>query len=361
MGIVPGLKTIGVCIGHPSDSQPISSTTGTRALTPSAVQRNLIDQMARGIRMACDQEDLRLLIYPYSVYQSASPEYFEADGINGLILVSGFVDPRSDIITGSGLPVLLLNRFWDVPRGCGAVFSIEGHTVSMALTHLWELGHRRIAYIAGPGGLSQGQQGKIPSRSFSSANEIMRVMRINASDTAVRRMERFIAWSDAHRIFDPNLVAMTYPWDDRTQMRQLLTSWCNMSDAPTAIFCGHEGAAINLLTATLAQGIRVPQDLSIVGVDTEASLMSHTFPPLTCVEVPAEQMGMEAVRTLLRLIGDDGISPAADFESEFRNPYQVAVPVGRLRESATTAPPRQFKLNVNGRSSWSNPRMLLHS
>ncbi|MDX1934489.1 MAG: substrate-binding domain-containing protein [Capsulimonadales bacterium] len=344
MGFSNALRTIGVCIGHPWEPQVFPPPPRNRILTPTLVQRNLIEQMARGIRMACDIEDLRLLLYPYSTYRGATPEDVREDNLSGLILVSGFVDPVPEPLAEAGVPVLLLNRFRDVPIGFGSVFSVEGHTISTALSHLWNLGHRRIAYVAGPMGGSPAEVSRRRSRQSMTASDLMREMRASASDTAVRRMERYITWMETRRAFDPELVATTYEWQDRTLMRALLVEWALLPNGPTAIFCGHEGAAVNLLASAQAQGIRVPEELSIIGVDTEAGLMSLTHPPLTCVELPAELMGFEAVRTLLRQIRQEGASG-----EEMPNAFQVAIPVVRLREGATTAPPPRQPLDLRGR------------
>ena len=347
----PMPRTIGICVGYPQERQAAFQYMAGRPLVPTVLQNNLIAQMTSGIRIACDVEDLRMVSYPYSHNREVTLMDIREDGINGLILVSGFVDPQFDVLGHFGIPILLLNRFWNIPKGYAAVFNVEGHTVSLALSHLYELGHRRIAYIAGPGGTMLKARNQRHPPKFSSALEIMEEVRADFSDTAVRRMERSLAWLEERRILDPNLVAVTYTWGYEMQMHSILRTWCEMSDPPTAIFCGQEGAATTLLATAAAHGIRVPQDLSIVGVDTESSLMRQTLPPLTCVEVPAQQMGYEAVQTMMRLIRGEVNTAKEAAGDTATNLLQVAIPAARLRVQATTTAPRRAKLAMEAPSN----------
>ena len=81
-----------------------------------------------------------------------------------------------------------------------------------------------------------------------------------------------------------------------------------LPEPPTAILFFTDPAAITALSLAQARGIRIPQDLSIAGFDgVMASGM--TQPALTTVRQPLPEMGMRAVRSLLKLIADEGCQP----------------------------------------------------
>jgi LacI family transcriptional regulator len=72
-------------------------------------------------------------------------------------------------------------------------------------------------------------------------------------------------------------------------------------DRPTALFCANDEMAIAALHVARDLGIRVPEELSLVGFD-DAFNASQSSPPLTTVRQPSEQMGAAAVRALLERI-----------------------------------------------------------
>lgn len=76
---------------------------------------------------------------------------------------------------------------------------------------------------------------------------------------------------------------------------------------PTALICGNDVLALGAIVECRERGLRVPQDISIVGFDN-LELSKHSNPPLTTIDVPAEQMGSAAANYLLeRLSGEDNL------------------------------------------------------
>ncbi|MEX0502664.1 LacI family DNA-binding transcriptional regulator [Alphaproteobacteria bacterium LSUCC0719] len=74
---------------------------------------------------------------------------------------------------------------------------------------------------------------------------------------------------------------------------------------PTAIICGNDILAMGAIVECTANGLHVPRDISVVGFDNY-ELSKHSNPPLTTIDVPAEEMGGAAADYLLsRLEGDD--------------------------------------------------------
>lgn len=141
-----------------------------------------------------------------------------------------------------------------------------------ATKHLLELGHRRIAMLAGP------------------------------EDTLVARgrLSGYRDALDAARIaVDPTLVVSgTFDFD--SGVRQALDVLQRV-DRPTAIFAASDRQAMGAIEAARQLSLRVPHDVSIIGFDDLAAA-SMTSPPLTTIAQPLTEMGAVAVSMALSLI-----------------------------------------------------------
>jgi LacI family transcriptional regulator len=139
-------------------------------------------------------------------------------------------------------------------------------------SHLLELGHRRIAAITGPRGML-------------------------ATDERIRGYNAAMA---ASGLIPPRNLVIESEFDvpgGRAAAEHLL----NLSEPPTAIFAFSDQIAIGALHAALARGLKVPQELSIVGFDDTAEAALVT-PALTTVRQPLAEMGRMAVSLLMRLL-----------------------------------------------------------
>jgi LacI family transcriptional regulator len=81
--------------------------------------------------------------------------------------------------------------------------------------------------------------------------------------------------------------------------REMTDHLLNLPQPPTAIFCCNDRTAIGAYEAIRARGLRIPDDISVVGFDNEIDLTSRAFPPLTTMALPHEQMARQAVKILL--------------------------------------------------------------
>ena len=158
----------------------------------------------------------------------------------------------------------------------------------LATHHLIELGHRRIAFIAGPDHM-------LPTREKGAGRE-----------TALRAAGLDSADLVAHAEFGID--------GGRAALRRLLA----LPDLPTAVICSSDLMAIGALQAAREAGLRVPQELSIVGFDgIEAA--GWTSPPLTTVEQPIADIAETAVNALHTLIEErDRVLPHFLFRPQLR-------------------------------------------
>jgi len=141
-----------------------------------------------------------------------------------------------------------------------------------ATAHLIGLGHRRIAYI----GDQYGHQ----------------------SDA--ERMQGYREGLDCAGLpFVPELVVHgdSRPEEAIVAMDKLLA----LDDPPTAVFCYNDMTALGVLRSMHIHGVRVPEDISIVGFD-DLFIASYTQPQLTTVRQPMRKMGRMAMESLLKLM-----------------------------------------------------------
>lgn len=168
-----------------------------------------------------------------------------------------------------GTPVLLVNAI-PTPAGTPCVLPDELAGGRAATAHLIEHGHRRVGFLAGARGMWA---------------------------TGARVRGHRVALADAGVALDDDLVCYgTYRIRSGHELaRQLLA----VHPRPTALLCGNDRMALGALLAAAETGLRVPQDVSVMGYDDEPEIAADAVPALTTVRLPYSQMGSWAVRRVL--------------------------------------------------------------
>jgi LacI family transcriptional regulator, galactose operon repressor len=195
---------------------------------------------------------------------------------DGLVLVVSEAAPEAvEELAALQTPVVLL----DPVGGSDPSFATVGATNwaggLSAVEHLVSLGHRRIAALSGRPQLVCSQE------------------RVEGYRAALGR---------AGIAVDERLVQFS---DFRTSSGQAgAGAMLDMPDPPTAIFAGSDMQAFGVYQEAAARGLRIPDDLSVVGFD-DIAFSELTTPPLTTVRQPLARMAAEAVRLLLD--AEDGI------------------------------------------------------
>lgn len=198
-------------------------------------------------------------------------------GIIGLTLSEpdGLIHAASD----AALPFVIVDPVDTRHRRMVSVGSSNWAGARTAAEHLIGLGHRRIAWIGGP----------------------------EASDAARDRLYGYQAALDAAGLdIDPSLIRSDQ-FDVATgarHARELLGS----PQPPTAIMAADDEIAVGVLATAHALGVRVPEQLSVVGFD-DTPQAAWTTPPLTTVHQHLEGMGRMAVETVLSMA--EGRRPAS--------------------------------------------------
>jgi LacI family transcriptional regulator len=188
--------------------------------------------------------------------------------------------------------------------------------VEQALIHLYEFGHRRIAFIRGPRA--------IPDSEFrwESIQQVAREMGLKLDPALVIRIDT-AGWS-MKTGYHPMAPEIGYK-----PIEALLKKTRDF----TAIFCFNDITAIGAIRALKDAGLSVPGDISVVGFDDIQSA-AYCTPSLTTVRQPLMEMGQRGAQVLLERI--------ADREKEY--PAEIVMaPELVVRESTGPAPARRNK------------------
>ena len=212
-------------------------------------------------------------------------------GVAGIIFVSGeHADATADhspyrALVERGLPIVLVNGY---AEGVDAPFISDDDAAAMdlAVTHLTSMGHRRIGLAVGP-------------------NRFVPALRKTRAfvDAVVRQTG--ITAEDAEALVSHSLFAVE---GGQAAAHHLLGL------GVTAIVCGSDLMALGAIRTVRQRGLRVPEDVSVVGYD-DSRLVAFTDPPLTTVRQAVPAMGTAAVQALLDAIGG---TPAPRDEFVFR-------------------------------------------
>ncbi|MGW3999172.1 LacI family DNA-binding transcriptional regulator [Amycolatopsis sp. NPDC004772] len=192
--------------------------------------------------------------------------------VDGAVLVT----PAVSLEAVPGTPVVAVDPHTG-PSHLPTIDSDNLRGAQLATEHLLDLGHRRIAFLAGRPDLQSAELRKTGYLRALTAAGI-------APDEDLIRIGAY----------DPEVSAAS--------AHALLTG----PDRPTAVFAANDISAIATVGAARELGLAVPDDLSVVGFDNvpESALCS---PPLTTVDQPIREMGHRAIRMLIALINGDEV------------------------------------------------------
>jgi DNA-binding LacI/PurR family transcriptional regulator len=188
-------------------------------------------------------------------------------------------DPRIELLVDLGLPAVTLNRP-DGESPFPAVTLDDRPGTSAVVEHLLELGHTRIAHVAGP----------------------------PAFVHATARSSAFVATLAAAGLKPAAVEASDFTAAGGIEATRRLLA---LPKPPTAIFYANDRMAIAGLGAAQAAGLTVPDDLSIAGFD-DSELAEYVHPGLTTVRADPFRFGEAAAQTLNQLV--DGATDVPDVE-----------------------------------------------
>lgn len=185
-------------------------------------------------------------------------------------------DPWLYQMRASHTPAVLLDNYVRANPSTAYIGADNQEGMTLAVSHLKELGHRKIGYLSGALG------------------SFINQARYTAFFQALRQCDLPA---------DPKQGGNAYQFSDcfQTQLPRVL------EQGVTAIMCSHDLLAHTLMIHCQELGLRIPEDVSIVGFD-DLPLAAHTIPPLTTIRQDRAEIGRSAFYAMSSLMGGIPIS-----------------------------------------------------
>ena len=251
--------------------------TFTIALVMSDIANPLFSTLASAAENSAHRFGYSLVLYnthndikrEANYVQTASERW-----VDGVLFVSAKDEMTSfNMLDAAGIPTVAIDR---IPAG------YKGYSVTldnikagrMAAEHLADLGHTRIAHIAGPLELSLSRD----------------------------RQQGFVEALSERGITPTAMVSSQNGWYCEAGFQAMQTI-LQMSQQPTALFAANDRMAIGALLAAAEAGLRVPQDLSVIGLD-DIEVAAYQNPPLTTIRQSFERLATLGVQILLDLLAN---------------------------------------------------------
>lgn len=198
---------------------------------------------------------------------------FLAMHVDGLVIAA---EPSESMVAGMAAPTVVAGWRGGVPRGADLITNDDDGGGRMAASHLLGLGHMRIGHLSGSGGAAAHRRAGFQSR-IQEAGVELRIVG-EAGGTSEEDGYASASWLlDRH----PDT---------------------------TAIFAANDTMALGALAALKARGLRVPDDISVIGYDN-SSLAKSRYLALTSMDNRSDLVGTDAARRLLARIEDPVMEP----------------------------------------------------
>ena len=284
-----------------------TSRTGKLLVTVPDISNPFFSLILKGIEDAAQREGYAVLLGDTQHDEAREDRYAamlqrrEADGL--IFLGHRLSRVAAAVIKGAAprcAPVVNGCEF-NPKTGVPSVHIDNARAASEAMDLLFRLGHRRVGIITGP---------LVSPLSRDRLQGVMARARQTRADRGLLIV---------HGDFSIESGAAE---GDRLLARR---------DRPTAIFCFNDEMAMGVLQAARRRGVRVPDQLSVIGFD-DIRFASYTDPPLTTVSQPMRALGEGTVRLLLDILNGD-----------VARPESVTLPHTLVVRSSTAPPPTSAK------------------
>jgi LacI family transcriptional regulator, galactose operon repressor len=244
--------------------------TGLIGVTLPIVHVEYFSRILWGASEALYEHDMRVVLCPTMHERDREVTLLEQ-------LRQGTTDDALRALERKGFPFVVLDPRYPVDESTPVVSAAHWAGAKAATEHLLSLGHRRIGAITGPHGW------------------VASVDRLDGYQAAL---------AAAGVLADPDLIAKgNFTGESGRAAASRLLS---LEDPPTAIFAFNDEMAVGAMRVAEQRGLRLPEELSIVGFD-DLEKAEIVTPALTTVRQPLAEMGRMAVSLLTRLVEDQPI------------------------------------------------------
>ncbi|MFF9313702.1 LacI family DNA-binding transcriptional regulator [Streptomyces sp. NPDC014748] len=285
LGYRPNLAARNLRLGH----------TRTVLLVVPALTTEFFAGVYTGAARVAAEHGFGVVLYPSpeGVGPARNPFASAQAALDGVIASSMAADALT-AIRGDRLPLVMLDSDPEGSLGAATVNLDIPDAVRQVAAHLLDLGHRRFLHLAAD----------VPSWTFEVRARELAARLGTVPGTSLRTARAAIAVEDARAATEAALDAP--------------------GPRPTAVVCDDDKLAVGAYKALRRLGLRVPDDISVTGVD-DLGLATAVDPELTTVRLDAELFGEHGMRALLAVL-------------EGRTPDAGDIPV-ELVVRGSTAPP----------------------
>jgi len=278
------IKALGF-VRNESARQLRAGRSRTIGLVVLDVANPFFTDVARGVEDEASASGLAVILCSSDELPQKQDRYLELlaeHRVQGVLITPvGEVDEVGEQLAGlqrRGIPVILVDARSPSGGQCSvAVDDVLGG--DLAMSHLLEAGHERIAYIGGPLALRQVSD------------------RRDGATKALERAGRSAGQMQIIQTAAPNVAAGRQAGETIGALPA--------RERPTAVFCANDLIALGLLQAMTRLGLRVPEDVAIVGYD-DIEFAAAAAVPLSSVRQPRHQLGRTAAQLLLEEAAETG-------------------------------------------------------
>lgn len=244
------------------------------ALAIDDIRNPYYPELAWAAEQVARSKDYRLVLVHHYGNSSEEMSIIESSNelhVDGIILVSiNYPKNMKNIIKKSNIPVSLIGDFAeDIPAD--AVFLTKNEGI-LAMEHLIRIGRTRIAYAGGPKESHNGGRFAAYVNSLKS---------------------NFMPYSESFVFIGSDFSLQTGI--------EAAQYFANLDEKPDAVFAGNDMIAIGLIRELEAQGLRIPEDVAVIGID-DIKWSVITTPKVSTVSNLSNEMGRIAVEMLLERI-----------------------------------------------------------
>lgn len=300
MGLVEKIRSRGTVV------RQLDKTTQIRLVVPASIRQDylsisdILRRVVQGVKSIADQQGVDFDLVSESHLNTLFDQH---EGRFGFLLLHQCSEETINMLQQNQWAYLILNPL-DHWKGKPHVRSDRYQAGYLGAKHLINLGHKRIGYILGA----------ISRRHFRD--------RLNGYRAALKEAGIPFRWSLVHES----------DGEHAEQDQQAVTDMLACDTPPTAIMAGDDNRAIYILNTLQKRGIKVPEDISVLGYPNNPETRM-TSPALSVIDARYELVGEAAMKMVLSQLYENA------------NPAKQAVTMQpELLERESTAPPASTKI-----------------
>ena len=245
------------------------------------IDKELTDPFYLSIRIGAENYLSKMNYQIFRIFRNENNYFNKIQNLDAIICIGKFSKEEIADFRKISDRIVFLDMILPKIYVSSVTMDVE-NAVNDALEYLWNLGHRKIGYLGG--------------KEYTSDNEYYKDKRIIT----------FRNFCNKHNILNENyIIEDEFTIESGYSMLQKLLKTKPM---PTALFCANDLIASGAMRAATEAGIKIPEDLSIIGYNNDQGT-AFTNPHLTTVNVPSAKMGEFGARLISIYLQEKRVHP----------------------------------------------------